>query len=64
MELVLTAFIGTVLLMAAEFRDFIQHGRPGSISAESYSAPSRLSTRAAAEKSVAREKEYFYDAAA
>lgn len=64
MELVLIAFVGTLLLMAAELHDFVQRGRRHSITAPSSSAPSRLGTRAPAAKSVAREKEYFYDAAA
>jgi hypothetical protein len=63
MELVLTAFIGTVLLMAAELREFVQRGRPGSISTESSSAQARLEPRVSTDKSVARE-EYLYDAAA
>lgn len=64
MELVLTGFIGTALLMAAELREFVERGRPGSISAESSSVPSRLEPRVSTPKSVAREKEYLYDAAA
>ncbi len=42
MELVLIAFVGTLLLMAAELRDFIRRGRRHSISAESISAPDSL----------------------
>jgi hypothetical protein len=64
MELVLIAFVGTLLLMAAELRDFIRRGRRHSISAEPISAPTHLGTRATTAKSASRDEEDFYDAAA
>ena len=64
MELVLIAFVGTLLLMAAELRDFMQRGRPHSATAEFASVPSHRETRATAAKSASRAKDHFYDAAA
>jgi len=64
MELAFIAFVGTVLLMAAELRDFVQRGRVHSVTGESFSARSHPAARGPAHKSVAAQNDYFYDAAA
>lgn len=64
MELVLIALVGTLLLMAAELRDFVQRGRRHSEPGPTASAASRLMSRPSAGKPVRTEKKYLYDAAA
>jgi hypothetical protein len=64
MELILIAFVGTALLMAAEFRDFVRRGRTSAVAAESFPARSHSATRVSAPKSVAAENDDCYDAAA
>jgi hypothetical protein len=64
MELVLIAFVGTVLLMTAELRDFVRRGRSNSLSVVSSSAPDASSSRFAAKQSESAENEDFYEAAA
>lgn len=64
MELILIAFVGTGLLMAAELGYFVQRRRPTSVTAEASSAVSRLFTRSRAVRSWAAEYADFYDEAA
>ena len=64
MELVLIAFVGTVVLMAAELGHFLERRRPISVTAEASSAVSRLFTRSRAAKSWAADYADFYDEAA
>ena len=64
MELILIAFLGTALLMAAELRDFIQRGRTPAVAVESFSARSHCATQVPASKPVAAGNDHFYDAAA
>ena len=64
MELALIAFVGTVLLMAAELGHFVGRRRPTSVTAEASSAVSRLFARSRAAKSWAEDYADFYDDAA
>lgn len=64
MELVLIAFLGTLLLMAAELGYFVRHRRPTSLTTEASSAVTRLFVRSRAAKSWAEEYADFYDEAA
>ena len=64
MELVLIAFLGTVLLMAAELGYFVRRRRPTSVTAEASSSVSRLFARSRAAKSWAEEYADYYDEAA
>ena len=64
MELALIAFVGTVLLIAAELGSFIQRRRPISVTAEASSAVARLFALSHAIKSWAKEYADFADEAA
>jgi hypothetical protein len=64
MKLALIAFIGTVLLMAAELGYFFERRRPTSVTAEASSGVTRLFARSRAVKSWAADYADFYDEAA
>ena len=64
MELVLIAFIGTVLLMTAELRDFVRRRGNNSLSVEFSSAPETTASRSLTNQSRGARNEDFYDAAA
>ena len=64
MELALIAFVGTVLLMAAELGHFVQRRRPPAVTAEASSGVSRLFARSRAARSWAADYADFYDEAA
>jgi hypothetical protein len=64
MELAIIAFVGTVLLMAAELRHYVRRRRPTALTAEASSAVSRLFARSRAAKSWAEDYADFYDEAA
>ena len=64
MELVLIAFVGTVLLMTVELGHFVERRRPTSVTAEASSSVSRLFARSRAAKSWAADYADFYDEAA
>jgi hypothetical protein len=61
MELALIAFVGTVLVMAAEVGHFLERRRPTSVTAEASLAVSRLFARSRAAKSWAEECADLYD---
>jgi hypothetical protein len=64
MELVLIAFVGTVLLLTAELRDFVRRRGNNALSVEFSSAPYVTSSRYFANESRRAENEDLYDAAA
>jgi hypothetical protein len=64
MELVLIAFVGTLLLMAAELRDFVRRGRIGSLPLPHAPRRDRPIRAAVAAPAVTPKKQYLYDAAA
>ena len=64
MELAFIAFVGTVLLMAAELGYFVERRRPTSVTSEASAGVSRLFARSRAAKSWAADYADFYDEAA